>query len=189
MGHDDEASWWLLPAAALLRGAGARRAEGPAWDAARVRLGAWLRRADARDAARDAPRPLRPPAASGVPGAPMCPSAAPRPGAWLLGRVAVDGSMRWAPQARRLGADADALETPAGRQGVRVAAPCDGARCGYWHDGRCRLIDAVLEAVPSGSAGAVGDCAIRDECRWRLQHGDAACAVCPGITRGLWDRA
>jgi len=181
----DDARWWLLPPEALLRQVGSRGADPVAWAPVRRALGSWTRRADARDAART--EPSTDPGAA-VPGASMCPSVSARPGTWLLGRVALDGTMQWAPSARRLGAEAAALETPAGRTGLRVAGPCLGSRCGYWHERQCQLIETLVALGPPPGAVATGACAVRDECRWRAQHGDAACAVCPGVTRGMWDR-
>ena len=186
-GASDE-NWWLLPAEALLRGARTKYADRERWTPARARLNPWIEASDARDHAREEP-PHNAREGSRTATQALCPSAAPREGASLFARVDAHGAMSWAPATRPIDArTARTLDVPVGRASLRLAAPCSGEACGFWHDHRCRLIDTFAEHGPREDASRAEACPIRDACRWRRQRGDLACSVCAGVTFGMFER-
>ncbi|MEY2474046.1 MAG: hypothetical protein QOK28_3375 [Actinomycetota bacterium] len=69
---------------------------------------------------------------------------------------------------------------PAVSQVLRLAAPCEEARCAHFDGHDCRLaqrvvqlLDPVVKSLPAGT--------IRTECRWFAQEGRAACERCPQV--------
>ena len=124
----------------------------------------------------------------------LCPSYRCESGAVLLGIVQSDGHVAIAGE--RIEIDESFVESaklgraPEGR--FRFAGKCAQSGCTYWSQGaRCDVIDRVLGILgPKGSAEELPACAIRSQCRWYIQIGAAACAVCPEVVtnRGLADR-
>lgn len=181
----ERAEWWLLPVGALLRVARAKRADRARWSLTHERLTAPL------DAAEPPDRPHASPPPEAEKSAPraLCPSAMPEAGALLFARVNPLDEVEWAREARPIdAATARALDVPLGRAAFRLAAPCAGQGCGHWRAHRCGLIDVYVAHAPREGGSGTGSCAIRDACRWRRQRGDPACAVCAGVTYGMFDR-
>ncbi len=121
----------------------------------------------------------------------LCPSFMAAPGALLLGRVTEHhrvALMRTPLPVTR--AFLDAL--PGGAEAehsFRFAGPCHQAACRHWARRACQLIEQLCEASQSpyrqspDAAEFPTDCGIRTSCRWFRQRQEAACAICPLITR------
>lgn len=114
----------------------------------------------------------------------LCPSFMAQPGAWLTGRVTEE--RRVALLRTPLPVTQGFLDSLQARgvepeHSFRFAGPCHQAACTRWAHGACQLIEQLCTA-PLAVAG-VPECGIREACRWHLQQGSKACAVCPLITR------
>jgi hypothetical protein len=114
----------------------------------------------------------------------LCPSARCEVGAVLLGIVLPNGHVAFA--SRELRVDRDFVEAACeGRspeKRFRFSSPCARAACKQWTGSRCSVIDEVRAAVDHRTApAALPACSIRPRCRWFLQSGPEACAVCPLI--------
>lgn len=111
-----------------------------------------------------------------------CPSSDARPGAVLVGVVLPGRDLAY--MTTRIPVDAEFLRIA--REGrpperrFRFSAPCAGGACHQWDGQGCGLIDRVLQTHAPAAQGPAA-CPIRDDCRWHVQHGDAACRVCPGV--------
>lgn len=121
----------------------------------------------------------------------LCPSAPAEPDAALIGVVSEDG--RVTNLAKPLPIDAAFVET-ASKQGppearFRFTAPCLQGQCTYWTGKECGLIGQLhRSAVDAGVAmgeKSLPKCAIRPRCRWWIQRGPAACAICPLIVTDI----
>jgi hypothetical protein len=72
------------------------------------------------------------------------------------------------------------------REVFRIAAVCVKGACRHWRDGRdgaegdgrCSLVERVVDAFPPSE---LQPCGIRQVCRWFNQEGAQACRVCPGV--------
>lgn len=62
----------------------------------------------------------------------------------------------------------------------RVSAPCEEQCCVHFYGDRCRLGARVVAELQPVSP-VPPPCAIRDTCRWHLEHGLAACVRCPQV--------
>jgi hypothetical protein len=63
---------------------------------------------------------------------------------------------------------------------VRIAAHCDGARCGNYDGGKCGLGNRiVVELTPV--VDVPPPCQIRPDCRWFAENSYAACLRCPQV--------
>ena len=65
-------------------------------------------------------------------------------------------------------------------QVLRIAAPCQENACCHFDGTDCRLATKLVQLMPA-VAESLPPCRIRPDCRWFLQEGRAACAVCPQI--------
>lgn len=110
----------------------------------------------------------------------LCPSATCEDGAVLLGRV-VERKVAFASRPVRLNT-AIASELRARGDPERMfqfAAPCAKSGCGQWAQGRCGVVDMILDASqPGPKPASLPACLIRGECRWFIQRGPHACALC-----------
>ncbi len=112
----------------------------------------------------------------------LCPSSRCKPGALLLGIVLPNGRIGYSR--KRLVVNGEfvqiATQGRAPEKRFRFSSPCVQSACKQWSAGRCGVIDEVLaELEPTQDAQRLPQCAIRSACRWFLQHGAAACRVCP----------
>lgn len=65
-------------------------------------------------------------------------------------------------------------------QVLRIAAPCQENACCHFDGTDCRLATKLVQLMPA-VAESLPPCRIRPDCRWFVQEGRAACAVCPQI--------
>jgi hypothetical protein len=65
-------------------------------------------------------------------------------------------------------------------QVLRIAAPCQENACCHFDGTDCRLATKLVQLMPA-VAESLPACRIRPDCRWFMQEGRAACAVCPQI--------
>ena len=116
----------------------------------------------------------------------LCPSSRCEKGHILLGVVQGDGTVEFLSE--RMTLDDDFVEIA--RQGrspekrFRFASTCVRSACCQWKNGRCGVIDTVLDSAPAG-AERLPQCSIRGQCRWFHQEGEKACAVCPLVITDL----
>ena len=114
-----------------------------------------------------------------------CPSARPEmEGAQLLGVLQPDGGGRrmayvagHVPMSGEIAAAAAPLPPTTV---MRFAAPCATSACRHFEGGSCRLAGRVVERM-APAVRKLPACAIRVDCRWHAQEGDAACLRCPQI--------
>lgn len=119
----------------------------------------------------------------------------------LLGVVGPSGRVAFLPSGPRV--DSDMIDRLAEfgpvTESYRFAGPCVTSGCIYWAQERCHVPDVVRHerersgTAPLGASGGDpgGDprehtvelpaCAIRPSCRWWLQDGPSACALCPVV--------
>lgn len=120
----------------------------------------------------------------------LCPSSRCEDGARLIGVVKADGTVAFTPDDIRI----DATFVSIARLGrkpesrFRFAGPCHRSNCVQWTNGRCGVVDGVLEeaAVQDISTpDSLPRCSIRSTCRWFDQAGSAACRVCSLVVTEL----
>ena len=99
----------------------------------------------------------------------MCPSQPSEYGTVILGHISPGGRL---VRTGSEGINQDSL--PSGAQ-LRIAGDCRHERCAYWADS-CQLAAAIVD--PSDSDDRLPTCPIRQQCRWWLEHGPAACGTC-----------
>jgi hypothetical protein len=110
----------------------------------------------------------------------MCPSQSADRGTVLLGSFTADGVLEYFTELRPV-AETDRA---AGTGALRFAGVCHRSQCAYWNDS-CQLAAAIIPpAVVSPTAKPVGAtaCALRDRCRWHIEHGPSACGICEAVT-------
>jgi hypothetical protein len=123
----------------------------------------------------------------------LCPSAPASPGAALVGVLEENGRIANLP--KPLPIDAEFIDAAKERgppeQRFRFTAPCQQGRCVHWTGQECGLIGqlhrSALEAGLALADRSLPRCAIRPRCRWWIQDGPAACAICPLIVTELPD--
>lgn len=127
-----------------------------------------------------------------VMGPTLCPSAPAEPGAALIGIVDAQG--RVANVTTPLVIDAAFIATARASGGppeerFRFSSPCQQERCGHWTGQECALIGRLHRAVAAAGRAETGAppprCSIRASCRWWLQRGAEACAICPLIVTDI----
>jgi hypothetical protein len=117
----------------------------------------------------------------------MCPSSKCEEGAILLGVVMQDGHVAFPSD--RLPIDSTFVQIA--RRGrspekrFRFAGRCVKSACKQWVGSRCSVIDKVMSDSGTSEKRLLPECSIRTDCRWFLQSGEAACAVCPLIITDL----
>ena len=121
-----------------------------------------------------------PPGPQGI----LCPSAKCETGVVLVGVVEKDGTVSLLQERLRV----DAFFTKLAREGrtpekrFRFADTCQKSGCQQWTGHRCGLIDKLVannsELLTNVS---LPHCSIREGCRWHLQIGSSACAICPHV--------
>jgi hypothetical protein len=103
----------------------------------------------------------------------MCPSQPSEYGAVILGHIS-PGERLVRTGSENINQDS----LPSGAQ-LRIAGDCRHERCAYWADS-CQLAAAIVD--PSDSDGRLPTCPIRQQCRWWLEHGPAACGTCSYVS-------
>jgi hypothetical protein len=114
----------------------------------------------------------------------LCPSAPCKEGAILLGIVDQEGYVNLAKEKFHITSDfvkvANQGSTPESR--FRFADKCQNKQCKQWLNGQCGVASLAIDLFKSTSdANNIQACSIRNECRWFLQSGLNACAVCPHV--------
>ena len=123
----------------------------------------------------------------------LCPSAAPEPGAILLGIVGPDGRVGYVWPTMTVDQEfvdrASTGRSPDAK--FRFAQKCVETSCGHWTGERCGLIDLGLQLAAEGhvpaATEALPQCSIRPDCRWFSQAGADACRVCPYVIANIPD--
>ncbi|HEY9608887.1 MAG TPA: nitrogen fixation protein [Allocoleopsis sp.] len=62
----------------------------------------------------------------------------------------------------------------------RFAAPCAGSGCKHFDGTDCRLIQRIVNVLPT-VVDVLPACQLRSSCRWWQQEGKAACLRCPQV--------
>ena len=117
--------------------------------------------------------------------APLCPSAQPdMAGASVLGVV---GGTPEQPAVGYLEEPIPVTPAVLGMTGpvkatevFRFAAPCAEERCQHFDGTDCRLAKKIVQLVPAVTE-ILPACTVRQQCRWWLQEGAAACRRCPVV--------
>jgi hypothetical protein len=68
------------------------------------------------------------------------------------------------------------------REIFRISASCLGNNCQHFDNDKCRLIERIVDGLPS-VVDLIPVCVIRSTCRWWNQEGKSACLRCPQIVR------
>lgn len=110
-----------------------------------------------------------------------CPSGMCELGSSLLGVINRSGEVEYLGRPLQL-SEAFIKSANQGRQPekrFRFTTTCQEQGCKQWGNGRCSVIDEVTYALSEdGDSEHLPRCGIRDSCRWFMQAGKAACAVC-----------
>lgn len=115
----------------------------------------------------------------------MCPSAQPEMTGsvafGVIGGTAEEPRVSWIEKPVPVTGDLLALtgEVPP-TQVLRIAAPCQENACCHFDGTDCRLATKLVQLIPAVTQ-SLPPCRIRPDCRWFVQEGRAACAVCPQI--------
>jgi hypothetical protein len=115
----------------------------------------------------------------------LCPSAQPEmTGSVVFGVVggtAAEPRVSWIEKPVAVTADLLALTgTVPPTQVLRIAAPCQENACCHFDGTDCRLATKLVQLIPAVTP-SLPPCRVRPDCRWFVQEGRAACAVCPQI--------
>ena len=114
----------------------------------------------------------------------LCPCARRGPGASLLGVVQTGGRVKFLPPGLIVDEETARLDRPSEVQ-FRYSSVCLEGSCLHWRGRRCTALDEVREHLAPFALTDIASCAIRPQCSWHLQAGDAACAVCPLVAGEL----
>jgi hypothetical protein len=115
----------------------------------------------------------------------MCPSAQPEMTGsvafGVVGGTAAEPRVSWIEKPVPVTLDLLALTGAVPpTQVLRIAAPCQENACRHFDGADCRLATKLVQLMPAVTQ-SLPPCRIRPDCRWFLQEGRAACAVCPQI--------
>jgi hypothetical protein len=115
----------------------------------------------------------------------MCPSAQPEMTGsvafGVVGGTAAEPRVSWIERPVPVTEGLLALTGPVPpTQVLRIAAPCQENACCHFDGADCRLATKLVQLMPAVTQ-SLPPCRIRPDCRWFLQEGRAACAVCPQI--------
>jgi len=67
----------------------------------------------------------------------------------------------------------------------RLSAPCAARGCQHFDQGRCGLVNRLVQIVPS-VVSIAPQCALRASCMWWLQEGVEACLRCPQVVTHMY---
>jgi hypothetical protein len=117
----------------------------------------------------------------------MCPSAEPEmDGSLIFGIVTgtpEQPELVHLPQVKEIPPELLTLESPVKPTEIfRIAAPCVENDCTHFDGARCRLIDRIVDGLPTVTE-SLPPCPIRANCRWWQQEGQEACRRCLQIVR------
>jgi hypothetical protein len=117
----------------------------------------------------------------------MCPSAEPEmDGSLIFGIVTgtpEQPELVHLPQVKEIPPELLTLESPVKPTEIfRIAAPCVENDCTHFDGTRCRLIDRIVDGLPTVTE-SLPPCPIRANCRWWQQEGQEACRRCLQIVR------
>jgi hypothetical protein len=99
----------------------------------------------------------------------------------VIGGTADEPRVRWIEKPVPVTGDLLALTgSVPPTQVLRIAAPCQENACCHFDGTDCRLAAKLVQLMPAVS-GSLPPCRIRQDCRWFVQEGRAACARCPQI--------
>jgi hypothetical protein len=115
----------------------------------------------------------------------LCPSAQPdMAGSMAFGVIsgtAEEPRVAWIEKPVPVTADLLALTGPVPpTQVLRFTAPCQEAACCHFDGKDCQLATKLVQLMPA-VPGPLPPCRIRQDCRWFVQEGRAACQRCPQI--------
>lgn len=116
----------------------------------------------------------------------LCPSAACKAGATLVGVVRSDGRVGYVTTPITVDETFVTTANNSGRapeERFRFASSCATAACAHWH-GRCGVVEHAVVVLEPDALAVLPRCSIRRQCRWFRERGRDACAVCPLIVRG-----
>lgn len=120
----------------------------------------------------------------------LCPSAPlETEGAQIIGVVTIGGTAQVQYLEKPVSTSGRVLSVLNGARPdavLRVAAPCAGGGCHHYQQGRCSLVDRVVEHLQPAET-ALPKCPIRKDCVWFAQQGGAACRRCSQIA--TWNAA
>src|SRR6478736_517737 len=71
----------------------------------------------------------------------------------------------------------------------RFAAPCRGAACSQFENGRCGVVASAVSHLDAGTDQKLPRCSIRARCRWWHDAGVAACMRCSTVVTADLARA
>ena len=117
----------------------------------------------------------------------LCPSARCHEGAVLLGIVLPDGRVAFAEGRTTVDREFVSVATGDGRRAperrFRFSSPCAQGGCRQGTGSSCGVITGAMDEARAAGHQPSADqalpaCGIRDDCRWFLQAGADACAVC-----------
>lgn len=111
-----------------------------------------------------------------------CPSATLSDGAVLLGIVNENGSVGFISNKTILTGELfdEIAAVPEPEKQFRFSNACVESGCRQWKEGKCSVIQRVLDANSAIEPQLPG-CSIRNSCRWFFQEGPKACSFCPYI--------
>lgn len=117
----------------------------------------------------------------------LCPSSVCKEGAILIGIVRRDG--RIAYSADEIVVNSEFVQIArSGRppeKRFRFAGKCIQTGCQQWTGSRCGVIDSLSTVPRTVDESNLPECSIRPRCRWFLQSGASACAICPDVITDL----
>ncbi|MCF0054651.1 hypothetical protein [Dyadobacter sp. CY356] len=114
-----------------------------------------------------------------------CPSYVAKPGADLFGMISENGKVTYLNEAIRID-KTFVEETQKGRpaeERFRFSGKCIQHGCHQWEDGKCGLIQKVIQLHQNPPSAFIQHCAIRHTCRWYAQEKELACANCSEVFR------
>jgi len=65
----------------------------------------------------------------------------------------------------------------------RFSGKCIQHGCHQWENGKCGLIEKVIQLHQNPASNSPQNCAIRNSCRWYSQEKELACANCSEVFR------
>ena len=113
----------------------------------------------------------------------LCPAAELRRDASIIGIIPPDGKVSFFGKPVPAVGEfrQEAVRRGHAERNFRFAAPCLGAQCSKWKQGRCSLVGALVHASASNHeilAQGEPHCGMRERCYWQNTGGAKACQAC-----------